>query len=229
MLTFDLWQGDSRQRLREIPAGTVHMVACDPPYDLTSLSRGGSLRTPGSGPFGRIALATKPKGGFMGHAWDASGIAFDTGFWEEVLRVLIPGTGIVKAFGATRTFHRMGRAMRQAGIVDVHPDAWVYASGMPKSLDVSKAIDKHYGATREVIGYKRGVAGENLNDVVNGKAVRSTVSKGAKGVGAYGVGAKQKSVQIPVTKPATDDARYWDGYGTGEKPAWEPILVGRSP
>jgi len=228
-LTFDLWQGDSRLRLREIATGSVHAVICDPPYDLTGLSRGGSLRTPGTGPFSRIALATKPKGGFMGHAWDASGIAFDPDFWGEVLRILIPETGIVKAFGASRTFHRMGKAWRQAGFVDVRPEAWVYASGMPKSLDVSKAIDKHYGVKREIVGYKRGVGGENLNDVVHGKAVRSTTSKGAKGLGAYGVGAKQVPVQVPITIPTSDDAKCWSGYGTGNKPAWEPLLTARAP
>jgi site-specific DNA-methyltransferase (adenine-specific) len=33
--------------------------------------------------------------------------------------------------------------------------AWVYGSGFPKSLDVSKAIDKAAGAEREVVGYKK--------------------------------------------------------------------------
>lgn len=229
MLTLDIWQGDSRQRLRDIPAGTIHAVICDPPYDLTQMSRNGSLRTPGTGPFGRIALATKPKGGFMGHAWDASGIAFDPTFWAEVLRILIPETGILKATSGTRTYHRMGKALRAAGFVDVELESWVYASGMPKSLDVSKAIDKHYGAVREIIGYKRGVGGENLNDVVNGKTVRSTTEAKAKGLGAYGVGAKQVPVQVAVTKPSTMDAELWSGYGTGEKPAWEPILTARRP
>lgn len=165
----------------------------------------------------------------MGHAWDASGIAFDTEFWEEVLDILMPEVGMLKAFGATRTYHRMGRAWRQAGFVDVGLEAWVYASGMPKSLDASKAIDKHFGATREILGYKRGVGGENLNDVVNGKTVRSTAAKGGKGLGAYGVGAKQVPIQVAVTAPATEEAKCWSGYGTGEKPAWEPILTARAP
>lgn len=229
MLTFDLWQGDSRQRLQDIASDSVEAVICDPPYDLTGLSRNGSLRTPGTGPFSRISLATKPKGGFMGHSWDASGVAFDPDFWAEVLRILRSETGIVKAFGATRTYHRMGRAWRQVGFVDVRPEAWLYASGMPKSLDVSKALDKHYGVKREIVGYKRGVAGENLNDLVQGRAIRSTTAKGAKGLGAYGVGAKQVPVQVPITSPTSDEAKMWAGYGTGKKPAWEPLLTARKP
>lgn len=228
MLTLDIWQGDSRERLQEIPTGSVQGVVCDPPYELTSLSRGGSLRTPGTGPFSRIALATKPKGGFMGQEWDASGIAFDPIFWGEVFRILESG-GKLKAFSAPRTFHRMGVVWRELGFLEIRPEAWVFGSGMPKSLDVSKAIDKHYGKKRETVGFKRGVGGENLNDLVHGKAVRSTRSAGAKGVGAYGVGAKQVATQIPITAPATPDAKRWAGYGTGHKPAWEPLLTAKKP
>ncbi len=227
-LIFELWNGDSKKRLKEIASNSVHGVICDPPYDLTNLSRGGSLRTPGSGPFGRITLSTKPKG-FMGHSWDASGIAFDTDFWAEVLRILIPTTGILRACGATRTFHRVGKVLREVGFVDVSVGGWIYSSGMPKSLDVSKALDKHFGAKREIIGYKDGVGGENLNDLVGKRAVRSTKDKGAKGIGAYGVGAQQKRVRVPITVPSTEEAKLWAGYGTGEKPAWEPVLRGRKP
>jgi len=103
-------------------------------------------------------------------------------------------------------------------------------SGFPKSTNISKRIDKQAGATREVIGHKRGVGGDNLNDLVRGKKhVRKTTDEGGKGVGAYGTGAKQVAVDVPITVPATELAKLWDGYGTALKPAWEPVVVGRKP
>lgn len=102
-------------------------------------------------------------------------------------------------------------------------------SGFPKSLNVSKALDRQAKAERRVIGYKRGVGGEDLNDVVHGKPVRGNAGKGSGGVGAYGTGAKQVAIDVPVTAPATELAKLWDGYGTGLKPAWEAIVVARRP
>ena len=147
----------------------------------------------------------------------------------EALRVLQPG-GTVKVFGGTRTFHRLAVAMTEVGFIDVGMETWAYSTGFPKSHDVSKGIDRVKGAVREVIGFKRGVGGENLNDIVREQGViRSTSDEGGKGLGAYGVGAKQIPVDVPITLPATPEAKTWEGWGTALKPAWEPILVGRKP
>jgi site-specific DNA-methyltransferase (adenine-specific) len=152
-----------------------------------------------------------------------------TRWLTEALRVLQPG-GRVKVFGGTRTFHRLAVAMTDIGFIDVGMETWAYSSGFPKSHDVSKGIDRVKGAVREVIGFKRGVGGENLNDIVRGQgAIRSTDDEGGKGLGAYGVGAKQIPVDVPITLPATPEAQAWEGWGTALKPAWEPILVGRKP
>ena len=202
-----LMLGDCRERLEELEDGSVAAFVCDPPYDLTNSSGGG----------------------FMGKEWDATGIAFDVKFWEILRTKLRPG-GIIKAFGGTRTFHKMVRAVKQAEFEDVRLEAWIYGQGFPKSTNISKRIDKQAGAKREIIGHKRGVGGDNLNDLVRGKKhVRKTTDKGGKGVGAYGTGAKQVAVDVPITVPATDLAKLWDGYGTALKPAWEPVVVGRRP
>jgi len=65
----------------------------------------------------------------------------------ECLRVLKPG-GHAIAFGGTRTFHRLAAGFEDAGFEVRDSIAWMYGSGFPKSLDVSKAIDKrrHDGA-----------------------------------------------------------------------------------
>jgi site-specific DNA-methyltransferase (adenine-specific) len=130
------------------------------------------------------------------------------------LRVLKPG-GHLLAFAGTRTQHRMAMRIEDAGFEIRDMIAWVYGSGFPKSLDVSKAIDKATGAEREVVGskfgqpgYRSGPTGEN--DV-------------------YGAGLANGDAKCEVTAPATDAARQWAGWGTALKPALEPITVVRKP
>jgi len=91
-------------------------------------------------------------GGFMGREWDGweNPAAFQrwcTAWTAECLRVLKPG-GHLLAFGGTRTWHRLACAVEDAGFEVRDSIAWMYGSGFPKSLDVSKAIDKrrHDGA-----------------------------------------------------------------------------------
>ena len=105
--------GDCRESMAALPAESVDAVVCDPPYEL----------------------------GFMGRAWDASGIAYDLEVWRQAHRVLKPG-GHLLAFSGSRTYHRMTCAIEDAGFEIRDQIMWVYGSGFPKSLDVSKAIDK---------------------------------------------------------------------------------------
>ncbi|AOT26047.1 DNA methylase [Mycobacterium phage Kersh] len=72
---------------------------------------------------------------------------------SECLRVLKPG-GHMLAFGGSRTWHRLACAVEDAGFEIRDSIAWLYGSGFPKSLDVSKAIDKQRddGADRQAVG-----------------------------------------------------------------------------
>lgn len=87
-------------------------------------------------------------------------------------------------------------------------------SGFPKSLDVSKAIDKAAGAEREVVGRKGGRYETPINDIRGGRLVDGDA-------GGYDASA--------ITAPATPDAARWDGWGTALKPSHEPIVVARKP
>jgi site-specific DNA-methyltransferase (adenine-specific) len=93
---------------------------------------------------------------------------------------------------------------------------WLYGSGFPKSHDISKAIDKEAGAEREVVGVKRGVRG------ADGTGHESAMPGKATGV-------RQVGIDVPVTAPATDAARQWNGWGTALKPAYEPITLAMKP
>ena len=93
------------------------------------------------------AIVTDPPYGlgFMGRAWDA--LPPGAEWAAECLRVLKPG-GHLLAFGGTRTWHRLAVAVEDAGFEVRDSLAWLYGSGFPKSMDVSKAIDKGSGANR---------------------------------------------------------------------------------
>jgi DNA modification methylase len=168
--------GDCRESMATLEAESVDAVVCDPPYEL----------------------------GFMGRKWDASGIAYDLEVWRQALRVLKPG-GHLLAFSGSRTYHRMACAIEDAGFDVRDQIMWIYGSGFPKSLDVSKAIDKAAGAEREVVG-------REMN-----RGARPKIGPNGH-VGAW-----------DVTTPATDDARRWSGWGTALKPAHEPICMARKP
>jgi len=138
----------------------------------------------------------------------------------EALRVLKPG-GHLLAFGGTRTYHRLACAVEDAGFEIRDSINWIYGSGFPKSLDVSKAIDKAAGAEREVVGNKLDRPGYHL-------------SGHASGTGAFGHGLSSSTpdtrlASAQITNPATDAARQWEGWGTALKPSHEPIVVARKP
>ncbi len=156
MNTVRLILGNSLVKLQDLDDCSVDYIVSDPPYELTSSNRTKPPATSDS-PYGRHRVGVNgdnsplpvespltTKRGFMGKEWDGSGIAFSVELWGQCLRVLKPN-GVIKAFSGTRTFHRMAKAMREAGFVDFEIHAWTYGSGFPKSMDVSKAIDKAAG------------------------------------------------------------------------------------
>jgi len=160
------------------------------------------------------ACVTDPPYGlsFMGKAWDYDVPTVDV--WAEVLRVLKPG-GHLLAFAGTRTQHRMAVQIEDAGFEIRDMIAWVYGSGFPKSLDVSKAIDKAAGAEREVVGSKIGQPGYSMADNGRTNAVYADLHDPA--------------AECSITAPATPEAQQWAGWGTALKPALEPITVARKP
>jgi DNA modification methylase len=155
------------------------------------------------------SIVTDPPYGlsFMGRKWDYDVPSVD--IWEQCLRVLKPG-GHLLAFAGTRTQHRMAVNIEDAGFEIRDMIAWVYGSGFPKSLDVSKAIDKAAGAEREVVG-----------------SVFRTPSNGG-GATIHQSGGDKSGVSL-ITAPATPEAQQWKGWGTALKPALEPITVARKP
>ncbi len=153
------------------------------------------------------AIVTDPPYGinFMGKKWDYDVPSVEV--WREAMRVLKPGGHALIACG-TRTQHRMVVNIEDAGFQIRDVVSWIYGSGFPKSLNVSKAIDKAAGAEREVVGECKEGNRENAS-VMNSN--QSGFSSGN------------------ITVPATDAAKEWDGWGTALKPACEFFTLCRKP
>jgi site-specific DNA-methyltransferase (adenine-specific) len=108
----------------------------------------------------------------------------------------------------------MGISIRMAGFEIRDSIGWVYGSGFPKSLDVSKAIDKAAGAEREVIGQNQYATRRPQKEIDHDQ-------KWGKSLGT-------ESTTL-ITAPSTPEAKQWQGWGTALKPALEPIVVARKP
>jgi len=200
--------GNSLDLLKLREENSIDSCVTDPPYGLVSIVKRFSKTSINDDtqtsedarerktPFSRTSR------GFMGNEWDGSGIEYNVDLWKEVYRVLKPGAFLL-AFGGTRTYHRVTCAIEDAGFEIRDCMMWLYGSGFPKSLDISKQIDKIE------LGIHRGKAGKVLSE--NGSMSGGNYERTDKG------------------EPVSDNAKKWNGWGTALKPAWEPIILARKP
>ena len=178
-MMIDLRIGDCLEKMKEMESKSVDLILCDPPYELNFMNRG----------------------------WDDTGIAFNSDMWKEVYR-LLKDDGYLMAFSGTRTYHRMAKAIEEAGFEIVGLTDYTYGSGFPKALSIDKALDKLLGAEREVVGVKIKKAGD-----INGSN--------------YNKGGNYADITLDITKPASDLAKLYEGYKTSIKPSREPIVIAK--
>ncbi len=206
-----LYLGDCVEVMREMDAESVDAVVCDPPYGLEFMGK--EWDAPWKAGSDVHARARDMRSDEMHDENERRFIAAAVNKYEagqpfaawcetwarEAYRVLKPG-GHLLAFGGTRTFHRLACGIEDAGFEVRDCLSWLYGSGFPKSLDVSKAIDKAAGAERAVVG--SAPWSNSADHFVPG-------------------GDHTKRVTLNITAP--------EGWGTALKPAWEPCVVARKP
>jgi len=109
---------DCIKGMQELEENSIDAIVTDPPYGL----------------------------GFMGKEWDSiKGFQkFNEEWGVAALRVLKPG-GYALVFGGSRTYHRMVSGLEDAGFEVRDCIMWIYSSGFPKGLNISKGIDKRLG------------------------------------------------------------------------------------
>jgi len=200
--------GDSLELLKKYPDNHFDSIVTDAPYGfgkepdpvamLQAWITSGYMEIKGTG--------------FMGKKWDA--FVPQPIFWKEVFRVLKPG-GYLLCFFGTRTYDWGTMAIRLAGFEIRDMITWHYGSGFPKSLDVSKAIDKSAGVERE----KKQIKFSSKVLMTTEGNTRPWQDEAEK------KGYHELAGDIPVS----DDAIKYDGWGTALKPATEPICVARKP
>ena len=131
--------GDCLEELKKLEDNSVDAVVCDPPYGLSNTKPQQVADVLKAWVSGDTVSVPAKRGGFMGADWDS--FVPPPAVWEECMRVLKPG-GHMAVFAGARTQDLMGLSIRLAGFEIRDTLGWIYGSGFPKSLDVSKAIDK---------------------------------------------------------------------------------------
>lgn len=191
-----VYSGHNLEVLKTLADNSIDSIVTDPPYEL----------------------------GFMGKGWDKSGIAYSVELWQECLRVLKPG-GHLLAFGGSRTWHRLAVAIEDAGFEMRDSIAWLYGSGFPKSLNISKSIEaKITTGSGNKTAFKK-LTGEQV-ERGNWGIAKQQHTYGQRATNYDETAGETRLGKLEATTP---EAKQWDGWGTALKPAFEPIVVARKP
>lgn len=144
-MTIRVVNADCLEALRGLDDCSVDAVVTDPPYGLSNTKPQQVADVLAAWVTGDTEAVPAKKGGFMGKDWDS--FVPPPAVWKECLRVLKPG-GHMAVFAGARTQDLMGLSIRLAGFEIRDTLGWIYGSGFPKSMDVSKAIDRSNGENR---------------------------------------------------------------------------------
>jgi site-specific DNA-methyltransferase (adenine-specific) len=180
--------GNCLSVLDELEENSVDSIVTDPPYEI----------------------------GFMGQSWDKTGIAYNSDVWKKCLRVLKPGGHLI-AFGGSRTYHRLAVAIEDAGFEIRDQIQWIYGTGFPKSLNISKAMD-----AKNMLGKSNSRSLRHVEQTGDGDAYTLTGRNN-------GIMGEHRVYERKTFTPSTDSAKQWNGWGTALKPAHEPIVLARKP
>jgi len=174
-MTVELRLGDCIEVMKSMPEYSLDSIVTDPPYEL----------------------------GFMGKAWDKSGISYNVETWKEALRILKPGAYLL-AFGGSRTYHRIACAIEDAGFEIRDQIQWVYGSGFPKSHKEENGQGTALKPAHEPIVMARKPLSE--------KTVAENIKRW--GTGAINI----DTCRVPGEPTPINKLAKWSGFGQLEKP-----------
>lgn len=203
---------------------TIDSIVTDPPYGISFMGKDfDNPKMMGTTPVLHGGLGRYEKGEKRPEYAKCDMVKFQeymTPIFKEALRIAKPGAYLL-AFGGSRTYHRLACAIEDAGWDVRDCIMWAYSSGFPKSMDISKAIDKKLGKERtEVVGVKPG------HENFVGKTTHSLNSGWSR---PWASDPEAVERYHHVMAPASEEAKNWNGWGTCLKPAYEPIVVARKP
>ena len=195
--------GDCIETMSGMEANSVDAIISDPPYLISFMNTAFDSQ--------HKSLPGDNEGQQM-QAWHSAWV-------KEAYRVLKPG-GYLIAAGGARTYHRLASAVEDNGFEIRDCIMWTFGSGFPKSLDVSKAMDKAAGLEREVVGEGH-----------HGKGSYSQKTSQSTGFRPYknGLPSENNGGVHNITTPASPESAQWQGWGTALKPAYEPFVMARKP
>lgn len=203
--------GDVMQGLKSVPDETYTAILADPPYGLSEkMDAIDALRH-----WMDDKEYEGSTGGFMDQEWDS----FVPGpkVWKELLRTSKPGA-ILMVYCGTKTSDLMSIALRLAGWEkndEIDIISWTYATGMPRSTNISKFLDKRAGVEGKVIKESM------VLDIRNGHGREY----------GHSMFLNREGDKIPhvVREPGTEMSKTWSGYGTALAPSHEIVLVFKKP
>jgi site-specific DNA-methyltransferase (adenine-specific) len=197
-----LLNGDCLEEMKKLEDNSVDSIVTDPPYGL------------GKEPDIREVMSNwiekdfhkEYGGGFMGKEWDS--FVPSPIYWKECLRVLKPG-GHILCFAGTRTQDLMSISLRFAGFEIRDTIMFVHAQGFPKSLNIGLEIEK------------------KLSDNPIQKIERIREDGRTTGNRNTSCSFNHSPINLAYPEIKLDLAKQYEGFGTGLKPAYEPIIIAR--
>jgi len=202
--------------LSKMEPNSVDCIITDPPYHLESITKRFGKPNSSRCQFGNDGSFSRISRGFMGKEWDGGDTSFRKETWQLCLKVLKPGGNLI-VFGGSRTFSRISVAIEDAGFEVKDTLMWLYGSGFPKSMDISKAIESQILFGKSSTQRKREI--EQCSD---GEEYRTVETRN----GAMGVKEAKTRKRFSPTKA---ESKRFEGYGTCLKPAYEPIIWAMKP
>lgn len=140
MQTNQIYNCDCLEYMRKLPNNSVDLIFTDPPYALGSEV---IIRADGKPDYKKAV-------DFM-NKWNMPNADFWSEYFKEAHRVLKHG-GHCIMFGIDRQAFLFQYYAIFNQFIEKQKIYWYFISNFPKASDLSKMIDKHFGAEREVIG-----------------------------------------------------------------------------